>query len=156
MQITQIALVAVGMAGVVHPCYPHCPGWRAPDPWRRHDEDSILPTTSGTAAQHTAVRRAAGVPCRGGWDGLVCPFCVYGIEKKLGQLDGVANIDTDLKTGQLRIQMQPDKTLTEGRCALPSDRPVLACVRSVRQRTNSRRVLDDPVQQRHAQSGYHE
>ncbi|WP_372836453.1 heavy-metal-associated domain-containing protein [Pontibacterium sp.] len=46
-------------------------------------------------------------------DGLACPFCVYGIEKKLSQLDGVEKIESDLKTGELRIRMQEGKTLTE-------------------------------------------
>ena len=46
-------------------------------------------------------------------DGLACPFCVYGIEKKLGQLDGVEKIESNLKTGELRIQMREGKSLTE-------------------------------------------
>ena len=46
-------------------------------------------------------------------DGLACPFCVYGIEKKLGQLDGVDKIESDLKAGKLRIHMKGNKTLTE-------------------------------------------
>lgn len=46
-------------------------------------------------------------------DGLACPFCVYGIEKQLRQLDGVETIESDIKTGELRIQMREHKSLTE-------------------------------------------
>ena len=46
-------------------------------------------------------------------DGLACPFCVYGIEKKLGQLDGVEKIESNLKTGELSIQIRERKSLTE-------------------------------------------
>jgi len=56
---------------------------------------------------------AAPVVYRAHIDGLACPFCVYGIEKKLAQLDGVEKIDSDLKTGELRIQMLDGGNLTE-------------------------------------------
>jgi len=32
-------------------------------------------------------------------DGLGCPFCVYGIEKKLKEVEGVRNVETNLKAG---------------------------------------------------------
>jgi len=41
-------------------------------------------------------------------DGLACPFCAYGIEKKLSSIKGVATIDVDIKKGQVIV------TMTEG------------------------------------------
>ena len=32
-------------------------------------------------------------------DGLACPFCAYGLEKKLKNLPGVANVQIELNTG---------------------------------------------------------
>ena len=46
-------------------------------------------------------------------DGLACPFCVYGIKKKLNQIEGIKNIEADLKKGEFTIYMHNDKTLTE-------------------------------------------
>jgi mercuric ion binding protein len=34
-------------------------------------------------------------------DGLSCPFCAYGIEKKLKAVKGVEKVDVDLKTGNV-------------------------------------------------------
>lgn len=40
--------------------------------------------------------------------GLSCPFCAYGLEKKLSQVAGVTNVSTDLKSGTVNL------SLTEG------------------------------------------
>jgi mercuric ion binding protein len=32
-------------------------------------------------------------------DGLACPYCAYGIEKKLNELEGIKFIDMDLEKG---------------------------------------------------------
>ncbi len=45
-------------------------------------------------------------------DGMVCPFCFYGIEKKLGKLDGVTDIETDLKNGRFSIEVTEGVTLS--------------------------------------------
>jgi len=37
-------------------------------------------------------------------DGLACPYCAYGIEKKLNQLDGVKFIDMDLEKGIVTVE----------------------------------------------------
>ena len=39
-------------------------------------------------------------------DGLSCPFCVYGIEKKLGAVDGVRDVSIDLKTGLATVHLE--------------------------------------------------
>ncbi|MFQ5483192.1 MAG: heavy-metal-associated domain-containing protein [Nitrospinaceae bacterium] len=46
-------------------------------------------------------------------DGLSCPFCTYGIEKKFSKVEGVEKIDIDLKTGTTLITMTPGTTLDE-------------------------------------------
>jgi mercuric ion binding protein len=46
-------------------------------------------------------------------DGLSCPFCTYGIEKKFSQVEGVEKIDIDLKTGTTLITMAAGTTLDE-------------------------------------------
>jgi len=37
-------------------------------------------------------------------DGLACPYCAYGIEKKLNELDGVKFIDMDLEKGVVTVE----------------------------------------------------
>jgi len=46
-------------------------------------------------------------------DGLSCPFCAYGIEKKFSQVEGVETIEIDIKTGTTLITMAPGKILNE-------------------------------------------
>jgi copper chaperone len=36
-------------------------------------------------------------------DGLACPYCAYGIEKKFMAIEGVKSIDVDLKKGQVKV-----------------------------------------------------
>ncbi len=37
-------------------------------------------------------------------DGLACPYCAYGIEKKLNELEGVKFIDMDLDKGIVSVE----------------------------------------------------
>ncbi len=46
-------------------------------------------------------------------DGLGCPFCAYGIEKKLSNLQGVNNVKVDIKNAQVIINMNDDAVLSE-------------------------------------------
>lgn len=46
-------------------------------------------------------------------DGLACPFCAYGIEKQLGGIEGVASVETDVKSGTVTITMEEGATLDE-------------------------------------------
>jgi mercuric ion binding protein len=46
-------------------------------------------------------------------DGLSCPFCSYGIEKKLGALAGVERIETNIRDGTVSVTMQEGLTLDE-------------------------------------------
>jgi len=46
-------------------------------------------------------------------DGLACPYCAYGIEKKLKAIDGVQDIDVDLNAGVVRVDVSDGVELTE-------------------------------------------
>lgn len=40
-------------------------------------------------------------------DGLACPFCAYGLEKKIIRLKGVKSYDADLKKGKVFVSLKP-------------------------------------------------
>ncbi len=46
-------------------------------------------------------------------DGLSCPFCTYGIEKKLGEVDGVQSLETNIKDGTVTVIMKDGAPLSE-------------------------------------------
>lgn len=46
-------------------------------------------------------------------DGLACPFCVYGVEKKLKAIEGISNITVDLDKGLVKVDLIEGKTLTD-------------------------------------------
>ena len=46
-------------------------------------------------------------------DGLACPFCAYGIEKKLKAMDGISNIKIDLDNGVVSVDARQGIELTE-------------------------------------------
>ena len=46
-------------------------------------------------------------------DGLACPFCAYGIEKRLSAVDGVQSAETDIKSGVVTVTVEDGKPLTE-------------------------------------------
>lgn len=46
-------------------------------------------------------------------DGLACPYCAYGIEKKLKQIEGVEKIDVDLDKGLVTVNTREGAELTE-------------------------------------------
>ncbi|MEX2475773.1 heavy-metal-associated domain-containing protein [Marinobacter sp.] len=50
-----------------------------------------------------------------GVDGLACPFCAFGIEKRLNKVDGVTDIEVDVADSVVRVTLQEGKTLTEAR-----------------------------------------
>lgn len=60
---------------------------------------------SPTFAQTTGTKYTLQV------DGLACPFCAYGIEKKFNAIDGVASVETDIKSGTVTIHMKVHKSL---------------------------------------------
>jgi len=46
-------------------------------------------------------------------DGLACPFCAFGIEKKLSEIEGVDQLDTDMKSGVILLTMKDGVLLDE-------------------------------------------
>ena len=48
-------------------------------------------------------------------DGLSCPFCAYGLEKKLTQLEGAASVRIDIEHGVAVITLVEGKTIEENR-----------------------------------------
>lgn len=45
-------------------------------------------------------------------DGLGCPFCAYGLEKKIKEFKGIKKIKIDMETGHLSFLYPADKALT--------------------------------------------
>lgn len=60
-----------------------------------------------------AVAAAAAERYRLRVDGLTCPFCAYGIEKRLLKLDGVASVETHVADGVVVVSMDEGARLTE-------------------------------------------
>ena len=46
-------------------------------------------------------------------DGLVCPFCAYGIEKKLNAIDGVDEVVIDLNSGLVTVDVTEGAVLND-------------------------------------------
>jgi len=46
-------------------------------------------------------------------DGLACPYCAYGVEKKLKAIEGVEKIDVDLDKGLVTVVAREGTVLTE-------------------------------------------
>ncbi|MDM8349498.1 heavy-metal-associated domain-containing protein [Pseudomonas sp. sp1636] len=61
----------------------------------------------------TAAALAAGPSYRLAVDGLACPFCAYGIEKKLSALVGVERLETNIEDGSVIVTMQDGAILDE-------------------------------------------
>lgn len=45
-------------------------------------------------------------------DGLGCPFCAYGLEKKFKEFKGIKDVKIDIKTGDFSFSYPADKALT--------------------------------------------
>lgn len=46
-------------------------------------------------------------------DGLACPFCTYGVEKKVTGLNGVRKVEIDIDAGLVAVTMADGVTLNE-------------------------------------------
>ncbi|TCK17855.1 mercuric ion binding protein [Thiogranum longum] len=60
----------------------------------------------------SAATLAAGIEYRMRVDGLACPYCAYGIEKKLKAIDGVEKIDVNLNAGLVVVDVAEGVELT--------------------------------------------
>ncbi len=61
----------------------------------------------------SAATLAAGTEYRMRVDGLACPYCAYGVEKKLKAIEGVGKIDVNLDAGLVVVDVAEGVTLTE-------------------------------------------
>ncbi|EDM49523.1 MULTISPECIES: heavy-metal-associated domain-containing protein [Marinobacter] len=48
-----------------------------------------------------------------GVNGLACPFCAYGIEKRLNKIDGVTEVRVDIGDSVVQVTLKEGNTLTE-------------------------------------------
>ena len=48
-----------------------------------------------------------------GVDGLGCPFCAYGVEKELGSVAGVSQVDVDIKNAVVVVTMAGEAVLNQ-------------------------------------------
>lgn len=64
--------------------------------------------TAAFAAGHTYKIEVAG---------LACPFCAYGIEKKLDTIDGVQHLETNIEAGTVTVTMKDGATLEKAAAA---------------------------------------
>lgn len=74
------------------------------------------------AAVFASATLAAGPTYQLKVDGLACPFCSYGIEKELNKIDGVAGLETHVKTGTVEVTMADGQTLSESRARAAVDK----------------------------------
>ncbi len=68
-------------------------------------------------AWFTSAALAAGPSYRIDVAGLACPFCAYGIEKKLNAVEGVERLETNIKEGAVTVIMEDDVTLDRATAA---------------------------------------
>jgi len=58
---------------------------------------------------------AAGPQYTLGVKGVACPYCAFGVEKRLNKLDGVENVVVDIGDSVVRVTMAEDANLTEAK-----------------------------------------
>lgn len=46
-------------------------------------------------------------------DGMSCPFCSYGVEKKLKEVEGVESVEVNIGKGTVLVKMKPNVILTK-------------------------------------------
>ncbi|HGX94242.1 MAG TPA: copper chaperone [Candidatus Tenderia sp.] len=61
----------------------------------------------------SAALLAAGTQYNLRVDGLACPFCAYGVEKKLINSEGVESVSFDLEKGLVKVKTRAGVSLTE-------------------------------------------
>ncbi len=46
-------------------------------------------------------------------DGASCPFCAFGLEKRLGHLEGVASVKIEMKAGKVIVTLKQGAKVSE-------------------------------------------
>lgn len=75
----------------------------------------LVPGGIGASEAPERSRDASPVVYELGVNGLSCPFCSYGIEKKLERVEGVEHLEIRLDEGVVRVRMAPGASLWEER-----------------------------------------
>ncbi len=68
-------------------------------------------SATGTFAQSENKKLKGTVKVR--VDGLSCPFCAYGLEKKLKKMDGVSKIEIDVENAFALLTIEEGKIVTD-------------------------------------------
>ena len=50
-----------------------------------------------------------------GVDGVACPYCAYGVEKRLLKIESVAQVEVDIGASLVRVTLADNATLSEER-----------------------------------------
>jgi copper chaperone CopZ len=45
-------------------------------------------------------------------DGMTCPFCTYGVEKKLREIRGVSNVEFEVDKGKVTVTTRNDEKIS--------------------------------------------
>lgn len=69
--------------------------------------------TLSTAEQARAQKKIENPDIVVSVDGLACPFCAYGLEKKLKKLEGVEKLYVDIDKGLTQIKLKQQMTLSK-------------------------------------------
>lgn len=73
----------------------------------------LASTLTGAALMWSSASFAGGTEYDLRVDGLACPFCAYGIEKKFTKTKGVESVDVDLKNGLVIVKTSEEKSFKE-------------------------------------------
>ena len=73
----------------------------------------LMLACAGALFGHTMLALAADTHYEIRADGLACPYCAYGVEKKFMKLSGVKHVDIDLKKGLVFVTGEQDLALHE-------------------------------------------
>ncbi len=46
-------------------------------------------------------------------DGASCPFCAFGLEKRLGKIKGVSDVKLEMKEGKVIVTLEKGRTVSE-------------------------------------------
>ncbi len=61
------------------------------------------PLSENNASQQVVVRV----------DGASCPFCAFGLEKRIGRIEGVVDVKIELKAGKAIVSLEEGATISE-------------------------------------------
>jgi copper ion binding protein len=74
----------------------------------------LLALVLASAAGSAFAAEGQGVTVKVRVDGLACPFCAYGLEKKLKRIEGVKGLDIMLNEGLAIVYFDEDAQIDEG------------------------------------------